>query len=436
MKPITQTAEYRCPDEDYPVSRAVHLGRLARFYPPCRQCPHRDDTGTLSQKQIQRLVETRSRGLPPSLFYEEGAGGVYGNEFTPDTARDLAAALGIALRRRAVPGVVPQPDDDANLAHDAHDPENRTPVVVLGGDGRPIGCELVAAVGQGVRFAGCHLVDVGPTTAPCLAFAVGHLGADGGILLGNTEGRPHTVSLKFWTGGPQPLSAGGSLEILKRAYEAGIDRPTRTYGSLRRFQADVPYLAVLSERYHAMRPLRVVLHTTCDPLIGYLDWLTGPVACRIVPSRTGADRLPERVLAEQAHLGTCVEDDGEKCRVLDDLGRSVSAERLLLLVARRLLAENPNATVVLENGTPPAVARRIEAAGGRVVRSGACRSEMAAAMREQGARFGGGPSGRFWYDVDGLPLPDALMTLTLLLVLLSQSDRPFSEVLDRESGTR
>ena len=50
------------------------------------------------------------------------------------------------------------------------------------------------------------------------------------------------------------------------------------------------------------------------------------------------------------------------------------------------------------------------------------------------AIVGGGTAGRFWYDRDGLPLPDALMTLTLLLVLLSRSDRCFSEVLDRETA--
>ena len=49
---------------------------------------------------------------------------------------------------------------------------------------------------------------------------------------------------------------------------------------------------------------------------------------------------------------------------------------------------------------------------------------MAAAMRDQHAVLGGGPSGRYWHAVGRLPLPDALRTLTLLLVLLSRDDRP------------
>jgi len=58
-------------------------------------------------------------------------------------------------------------------------------------------------------------------------------------------------------------------------------------------------------------------------------------------------------------------------------------------------------------------------------------------MRQHGAILGGGPSGRFWYAghaAAGLPLPDALMTLTLLLELLSRTDDPLSVVLDREAA--
>ena len=57
---------------------------------------------------------------------------------------------------------------------------------------------------------------------------------------------------------------------------------------------------------------------------------------------------------------------------------------------------------------------------------------MAAAMREHIATFGGGPNGRLWHIVAGVPLPDALMTITQLLVLLSRSDEPLSAVLDRD----
>ena len=89
---------YRCPGQQHPISRAVHLGRLAAFYPACRQCSHRDDTGTLSPRQVEQLQEVRSSNQPRSLFHDEGAGGVYLNELTPAAARSIAAAFGAVLR--------------------------------------------------------------------------------------------------------------------------------------------------------------------------------------------------------------------------------------------------------------------------------------------------------------------------------------------------
>ncbi len=416
-EPEPQIAEYRCPGQRYPISRAVHLGRLARFYPACRQCARRDDTGSLSARQVEQLVETRTRGLSRPLFHEEGTGGVYPGDLGTDTGRDVAAALGMVLQQRT------------GRSH--HGP----PVVAMAHDGRAIGCELVASVGEGLRWAGCHVVDIGPASAACLALAIDHLQTDGGVLVGRPGKEPHLVGLKFWGPGPRPLSGGGDggLESLSAIHAAGVDRPARAFGSLRRFQADVPYLAGLAERYHALRPLRFVLHSSCGPLVRYIKELTEPVACRILQSRNATERLPEEVRTGEAHFGACIDDDGERCRILDERGRWVPPERMLRLLARRLLAERPEGVVVLEEGTARTVAERIEAAGGRVVTADARRAEMAAAMRSGGGIFGGGRTGRFWYDRDGVPLPDALMTLTWLLVLLSQSDRRFSEVLDREA---
>ena len=82
---------------------------------------------------------------------------------------------------------------------------------------------------------------------------------------------------------------------------------------------------------------------------------------------------------------------------------------------RAVRVYDPQRAVVLEEGTPPAIVRAIETSGGRVSISGTRRAEMERAMREHGAVFGGGSSGRFWYVDAGPPLPDALVTLTLLL---------------------
>jgi phosphomannomutase len=285
-------------------------------------------------------------------------------------------------------------------------------------------------VGEGLRWSGCDAVDIGPATAACLAFAVHHLQAAGGILVGNPGRQPHMVGLQFWTAGPCPLSASGSLEPIEQLYLAGVSRPTRSFGAMRRFQADEPYLATFADHYHALRPLRVVVDSASSPLVEYLKQLAATVACEIIPCRATRHDLPEQVRADAAHFAVCVDGDGETCCVFDEQGHVLTAEQLLVLLA-------PDAgTVVLEKATSQTMIELLKRRGIRIVTSNARRADMAAAMREHGAPFGGGPSGRFWYADAGVPLPDALMTITRLLILLSHTDEPLSAILDRELATR
>lgn len=430
--------EYRCPGEPYPISRAVHLGRLAAYYPGCRQCPHRDDTGTLSPRRVKRLAETRRRADAPSLFDETGVAGVYLNEIGPAQAHSLAAAFGVWLL------------DQRSAAEEP-------PVVLMAGDGRPITPELLAAVSDGLRWAGCHVIDIGPASAPCTAMAVAQLDAAGGILVGNPRGHAHTTGMKLWSQGARPLSAGGELDAIRQLFESGIDRPTRCSGMLRRYQAEDNYLARLEPFYHALRPLRFVLDTPCPPLPRYVEQLLRPVACQAIPRHETPDRLAEQVRAEGADFAATLDDDGQRCRLLDHSGRPVAMERLIPLLAecllkwssadesapsalppsvgpgsrRRRTTARADFLVVLETATPDSVIRAIRVLGGRAVTSDPGSAEMERAMRQHDALLGGGPSGRFWYRASQKHFAaDALVTLTLLLRLLSQSDRPLCEVLD------
>ena len=156
-----------------------------------------------------------------------------------------------------------------------------------GGRLRP---ELLAAVAEGLRWAGCGVIDVGSATAACVAFAAAHLGAAAGVLVGNPTPRVHTVGLRFWAGGGRPLRPE-SIEEIRQVARTGVDRPTRKFGPSRRSQAEIPYLADLAQSYHALRPLRFVLDTPSEPLVGYLEKLLEPVACRAIRCRV----LPGRV---------------------------------------------------------------------------------------------------------------------------------------------
>ncbi len=474
----TSAAEYRCPGDPQPISRAVHLGRLAAFYPACRTCVHRDDTATLSPRQVEQLQEVQASVVARSVFSDEGAGGVYPNDFTAPTARRIAAAFAAWVREKVgETGGEGRDEQESNRVEQAAagSPNASQSAILLASDGRPITAELTAAVGEGLRSTGCDVIDLGPATAPCLAFAVRDCHALGGVLVGNPGREPHFVGLQFWTAGPRPLSTDGSLEPVIDRYESEADRPARRHGALHRLQADARYLDAIQPHYHAMRPLRVVVDSASRPLLEYLERLAAGVACRIIPSRVGRRELSEMVRTEKAHFAASIDGDGETCSILDERGDPVAAERLLQLLAisnvagtLRVPSAEPSQieTVIpcrdalngieqsgqhmtsgrhtecacyvealcLEDATSRATIARLEERGVRHWSfGGTCRADMAAAMNATGASFGGGPSGRFWHRVTDVQVPDALMTVTRLLERLSRGDEPLSKVLDRDA---
>ena len=386
-EPPPQSDPYRCPGEQHPISRAVHLGRLAAFYPACRQCPRRDETGTLSPRRVAQLAETSRRGQPRSLFHDEGAGGVYLNDLTPAAAKEIAAAFAAVMRDGAGEGREGERGDGETRRETGTfvlsvlvSPSPPLPLssVLLAGDGRPLTAELVAAAAEGLRSTGCNVVDIGPSTAPCLAFAVHHLQAAGGVS-GRQSGRrfAHRGHEVLGRRSAAALRPADRSNRSSNAIEAGVERrppaTTANCAASRPIGRTWPKWRNTTMR---LRPLRVVVDSASRPTLDFLQRLAATVACEIIPSRSTRNDLPRQIRADAAHFAACIDGDGETCRVLDEQGRPVPPERLLLLLA----AEMPEATPVAE-----AVGQCLEtgdvtpaAESDRLLQHSECRSSRAA----------------------------------------------------------
>ncbi len=205
-------ALYHCPGEAHPISRAVHLSRLASFYPSCRDCPHGDDTGDLAERTRTRLRLTRQRVKRPSLFNAEGVRGVHRNEITRQDADRLASALAwIAWQDRPRHLVSPMPTSRSLPATPV--PVSTGPVVVIGQDTRPAARDLLAGAIAGLVRSGCQVIETGITSDACLRFAVEHLQADAGLRV-TGDGHPSTwIGLDGIAAGGRPLSRGAGLEV-------------------------------------------------------------------------------------------------------------------------------------------------------------------------------------------------------------------------------
>lgn len=430
--------EYRCPGEHYTIDRSTHLGRLANFYAKCDACPHRNDTATLSKNILKRLAERQQRvSVSPGLTGEVLEGHV-GQTLTVALARSVAQRFGIWLH-----------ETKSN---------NAVPKVIVASDGRPLTAPLVSALGEGLAWAGCAVIDVGNVVVPTAVDSQAQHAANGSITVGNTPGLPQTASLRFF--GPQgsPLSLDNDLKLTPTS---SLARPSRHAPPAQRAVADRAYLERLSEYFHALRPLRFVLDTPSEIIVNWTETLLTQVACSAILLRNGqrfettqehgstpprnsesivtAKKEPaakhvgpprdvSRVVRnEAAHFGLMIDGDGRTLQVYDENGRQLSPQELFFVLATLGDESNERSTVVIHDQCGSQIVDALEYEEITTIPATGASSAVHHTMLESDTALGLDSDGVIWHR-NQVPVADALQSMAHLLVSLSRSDRPLSEI--------
>jgi phosphomannomutase len=315
---LIDDARFHCPGEAQPVTRAVHLARLAAFYPACRECPQRMDQAGLSRLAREKLSLVQSRSD------DRRQATLQGRNYTQ--IRDLAIELA-----------------------SSHWPiQAGSPSILLGGNGQSSSAEALAAVCEGLRLAGVNVIDVGPTTSPCLRAAIECNSAFGAVLIAPSQTRPHAMALHVWNRHGEPLAAGDS----QATRSSPVQRPCRHGGSVDRRSIDRDYVAALAPLFHGLRPLRFIVETRSEPFLGYLRQLLRSTGCELVAARVIAEsphyeqvlggvisqdnrhtaRLVRQVQVDQADFGMSIDPLGESWLLIDERGLiATEADRNQLL---------------------------------------------------------------------------------------------------------
>lgn len=459
----TEQKLYCCPGENYPISRSVHLARLAAFYPKCRDCPLRSDTGQLARQTVERIQRTERRVERPSFFTSEGVRGVYLNEITRRWVGQAAAAFASLLWEHAPLAASVSLEQTDTVQRRLHLP----PSIAIGFDERPASPDLIRGVSLSLRRTGCQVVDMGMTTKPRLWFGVDQLKCTAAVFVNGTGAPPSWTGLDFFVQGRGPLSrewtdggseggerpeGGGatrephdadamvySLNQLEMRLHHQPGRFTRQAGQQRVFDPGDAYLAGLRKHFHALRPLRVCVGTPSqlvasvvsrmfDRLPCELRLVDLPVRARNTPDQNDGDvnRLSQLVIDQAAHLGLLIDDDGQRCWFLDERGRLIPGADLFSLVAGQVWQDEPRYPVIVQSDTAPQLLRRLQRQGIACAQAATTQSALVLQMLRHQAVLGGVFEDRYWFR-DAFPTCDAVVTLAHVLAALSCSDARCSD---------
>lgn len=352
--------------------------------------------------------------VPKTVFREYDVRGIVDEELTPDFARALGRAFATA----------------------AWDKVGHAPVLNVGRDNRPSGEALAAGVRQGIADAGATAVDIGMVPTPALYLSVHALKADGGLQVTGSHNPPEFNGFKM-------VAAGESLhgaEILHlwelietETWHAGRGTERSDGSVLGR------YRDAIGERNKLARPVRVVVD--CGNGVASVIAVQAlrqagaeviPLFCEsdgTFPNHHPDPTVPENLVDLQtevrrsgAELGIAFDGDGDRIGAVDESGRILFGDQLLILFGRDAVRRfGKGTTVIFDVKCSDVLPEALRAAGARPEMWKTGHSLIKARMKELDAPLAGEMSGHIFFGGDYFGFDDALFAAARLLGIVSQA---------------
>ena len=378
------------------------------------------------------------------LFGTDGVRGVANSELTAELALSLSAAAARTLCSlpAAVVGENPQPGQS-----------RKNPLAVVGRDPRPSGEFLEAAVVAGLAAEGVDVLRVGIVPTPAVAFLVGHLGADLGVMLSASHNPMPDNGIKFFSAGGHKLTdaqedAIEALAMAGAAATSATDGPRPTGAQVGRIRDGAHEAAAYGAHLIAHAPHRL------DGLTVVVDCANG-AASNIAPEvlqRLGArvitlfadtsgvhindgcgsthpEALQAAVIEHGADAGIAHDGDADRCLAVDATGELINGDAILAMLALAMheRGQLAHATLVATVMSNMALRLALAQRGISVVETAVGDRYVLQAMAEGGFSLGGEQSGHVVMG-DIATTGDGLLTAIHVLGHMAQTGRSLADL--------
>ncbi|HET9151117.1 MAG TPA: phosphomannomutase/phosphoglucomutase [Gemmatimonadales bacterium] len=350
---------------------------------------------------------------PREIFRQYDVRGVVDDQLTPEFARALGRAFASA----------------------AWDRVGHAPVLTVGRDNRPSGEALATAVRQGIVDAGGTAVDVGMLPTPALYLSVHALGSDGALQVTGSHNPPEFNGFKMVAGGD--ALHGDDIQHLWELIETETWR-TGTGGERADSSMLRRYREAICERNHVARPVKVVVDcgngVSSVIAIRTLQQLGADVIPLFAesdgtfPNHHPDPTVPENLVDLQtevrrtgAELGIAFDGDGDRIGAVDESGRILYGDQLLILFGRDAVRRfGKGTTVIFDVKCSEVLPRALAEAGARPEMWKTGHSLIKARMKELHAPLAGEMSGHIFFGGDYYGFDDALFAAARLLGIVSE----------------
>src|SRR5690349_5521901 len=353
---------------------------------------------------------------PKSIFRQYDIRGIVDRELTPAFAGALGKAIGTLAWAKL----------------------GRTPVLAVGRDNRPSGEALARALRQGIASTGATAVDVGTLPTPALYFAATESGIDGGVQVTGSHNPPEFNGFKTTIGGhsvhgEEILDLRETITLESWRTGAGTERADG--GVLRR------YVDAIVARHRLARPVKVVVDAGNGVGALVAVELLERLGCEVTPLFCESDGtfpnhhpdptveknlvdLQAAVRRTGAELGIAFDGDADRIGAVDEDGRILWGDQLLILFGRDAVRRfGQGVPVIFDVKCSEILPQALRAAGARPEMWKTGHSLIKARMKELKSPLAGEMSGHMFFGGDWFGFDDAPFAAARLLEIVAGGTR-------------
>ncbi len=352
--------------------------------------------------------------MNPTIFREYDIRGIAGSDLSADFARKLGQTY-------------------AEWAIGKTGRENLT--ISVGRDCRLTSDEYANALISGLRTSGMNVLDLGVCPTPLTYFSVHHYHTDGAIMITGSHNPAEYNGFKIGLG--KDTLHGEQIQELKAVMLKGAFG-RRPEGTLRTVSIIPEYLTYVSEQIKPSRKLRVVLDAgngTASNVAPELFKLLGaeviPLYCELDgrfpnhhPDPTVPANLKALIAAVREHkadFGVGYDGDSDRIGAVDEKGRIIYGDELMVIFSREVLKTHPGATIISEVKSSQRLYQDISRHGGNGIMWKTGHSLIKSKMKETKAALAGEMSGHIFFADRWFGFDDAIYSSARLYEIVCWS---------------
>lgn len=314
--------------------------------------------------------------------------------------------------------------------------------LIVGRDGRLSGPSLHAALCEGVRAAGCHVLDIGQVPTPLVYFATHRLSTSSGIMITASHNPGHHNGFKIVLKG-KTLSSDDISKLYQRILNRDFVRGAGQYETYDGILSD--YLNYITAHIKLERPLKIVVDCGNGIAGEIAPLLYRSLGCEVIelyceidgrfPNHHPDPTVPENLVdlinavkSSGADVGLAFDGDADRLGVITNQGEIIWPDRQLMLFAQDVLLRQPNAKIIFDVKCSRNLTEVIRSAGGQPLMWRTGHSIIKNKMFEENSPLAGEMSGHIFFKDQWFGFDDGIYVGARLLRILSQQNQTCSSL--------